>query len=89
MGEVFRPILIHDVDIRVDGDLLGNELQTNVRRSNSPGHHEVPDQKAPFCHTLGTDDKVSHLAMHFLENLLDHGGGSPAHWKTGGKTSPP
>ena len=32
MGPIFRPILIHDVDIGVNRNLLGDELQNRFRR---------------------------------------------------------
>ena len=35
MGSVFRPILVHDVDIRMGRDLLGDEPENGFRRSHS------------------------------------------------------
>ena len=37
MGSVFRPILIHDVDIGVNRNLLSDELQNGFRRGHPSG----------------------------------------------------
>ena len=71
MGPVFGPILFHNIDISVDGDFFRDESEDLFRRSDSPRHDEVPDEKSPLRNPVGITGEVPYLAMHLFESLLD------------------
>jgi len=70
VGPVLGPILFHNVDIGVDRDFFGDETEDLFRRSDSPGHDEVPDEKAPLRNPVGIASEVPYLAMHLFESCL-------------------
>ena len=72
MGSILRPILVHDVDIGMNGDLLRNELQNGFGRGYPPGHHQVPNQKPSFSNPFRIRREIPNLAVHLFEDFLDH-----------------
>jgi hypothetical protein len=71
MGSVFRPILVHDVDIRMNRDLFSDEPENGFRRSHSMGHHQVSDQESPLGNPFGIGGQVSDLAVHLFKNSFE------------------
>ena len=47
------PVLIHDINIGMDRDFLRNVPENLLGRSDSLGHHQVPDEEASFCNSIG------------------------------------
>jgi hypothetical protein len=69
ISSVFRPVLIHDVNIGVRGDLLSNKLQNGFRRGHFPRHHQVSDQETSFSNSFGIGLKIPYLSVHLFKNL--------------------
>ena len=49
MGQVLWPVLVHNIDVGIDGDFFGNESKDLFGRSDPPGHDKMPDEEALFA----------------------------------------
>ncbi len=72
MGQVLGPVLVHNIDVGIDGDFFRNESKDLFRRSDFPGHDKMPDEEALLGNPVGIEGQIAHLAVHFRKDLFDH-----------------
>ncbi len=71
MAPVFRKgtgrvILVHDVDVRITGDLTGNPGKDNIAAGKVLRQDQVPDEQAPYRDTV-CNHKIACLPVHLPE----------------------
>ena len=77
MSIITRPILGHNVHIRVRRYFVMDEPHYLPGVCGPLRHNKVPHQKAALRHAPLVDLQIAHLPMHFLESLLEPGQDNP------------
>ena len=72
-GKVGGAILVHDVDVRVGGDLAGQEAGDLGSPRRPSRENEMPHQQTTAGHASLIQPQIAHLPVH-----LENGGAVPA-----------
>ena len=77
---VTRAVLVHQVDIGIGGDLVGEECEHRFGAGDVPGQYQVAHQQASLGDALFIQLQVTHLAVHLPDrsevclNVVTHVG---------------
>ena len=64
-----RSILIHDVDVGVGRQFLGQEVHDLTCPGQAIGHHKMSHQQATQRQPVLVDDQIPYLSMHGANHL--------------------
>ena len=65
-------ILVHNVDIRLGRERLGDELHNRVAVLRHTRHHQMSDDEAALGDPMRIKPQVTDLAVHLLDDRAHH-----------------
>ena len=65
-------ILVHDVDIRLGGERLGDEPHNRLAVLRHTRHHQMSDDEAALGDAMRIKQQVTDLAVHLLDDRAHH-----------------
>ena len=72
VGAIAGTVLVHQVEIGVARNLLGEETASPLLPGDPVGQHEMPHQQAPSRKAVLIDLEIADLAVHLADRRLVH-----------------